>query len=151
MKLTKYTITSDLPLFPFDIRREPGDYVSEVQARSVSDGYHTFDDLYEHRNRLFIALCKIYDNYITPLNCKVKCWKSKLHDDGGMFDGDFIMGMTVEDVQPFNPNEPRKPDYYITYHLPLKYWGRAKVMELPRAPKWDGHTAEDVLERLLRL
>lgn len=24
---------------------------------------------------LFIALCKIYDNYITPFNTKVKCWK----------------------------------------------------------------------------
>ena len=23
----------------------------------VSDGFHTFQELYEHRNRLFIALC----------------------------------------------------------------------------------------------
>lgn len=26
-------------------------------AGEVSDGYHTFDELYEHRVALFIALC----------------------------------------------------------------------------------------------
>ena len=41
----------------------------------------------------------------------------------------------------------------ITYHLPEKYWEEvsdfASVLE--KAPEFDGHTPEDVLERLNKL
>ncbi len=121
----------------------------EVEAEMVSDGYHTMDELYEHRHRLYLALVKIYDNYLTPYGCDVVCWRSKFHDDGYMFPGYFILGMTVTKPK-FKAEEP--PDkFYITYHLPVKYWQLANVIELPRAPKYDGHTPNDVLERLLRL
>lgn len=120
-----------------------------IQADEISDEYHTMSELYDHRNRLFLALVKYYDNYVTPLRCNVVCWKSKKHKDGTMFEGDFILGMTVTKPSFEAGKEPEK--YQITYHLPLKYWDIAKVMELHTAPEWDGHTSDDVLERLLRL
>lgn len=112
-------------------------------AKDVNDGYHTFTELYNHRHALFCALCKIYDNYITPLNTRVKCWKSKLHDDGTMFEGWFIAGMTVLEIE--------GPPTYITYHLPMEWWDKFKLKEIERAPVWDGHTPNDVIQRLVKL
>lgn len=109
----------------------------------VSDGHHTMSELYEHRHTLFIALLKIYDNYITPLNTRVTCWKSKLHSDGTMFEGWFIAGMQVKQFD--------GTVKYITYHMPMHFWEKAKVMELLRAPEWDGHDSNEVLKRLEEL
>lgn len=110
---------------------------------TVTDGYHTMEELYAHRYELFIALCKIYDNYVTPLNCRVKCWKSKFHHDGTMFPDSFIMGMTIVEFE--------KPDSQITYHLPIRYWNLINLTELDLAPKWDGHDSQEVLRRLRKL
>jgi hypothetical protein len=124
--------------------------VEKEIVEGISDGYHTMSELYEHRHRLFLALTKIYDNYITPLDSHVRCWKSRLHDDGSSYEGWFILGMTVTRPRStFNPEEP-PTKYLISYHLPNKYWDLAKVNELEKAP-YDGHTSKDVLERLLRL
>lgn len=92
-----------------------------------SDGYHTFDELYKHRYALYIRLCKY----------EPSCWKSKLHSDNTMFDGEFIMGFTNE----YNEQ--------ITYHLPLKLWDRCDfATTLDSAPEWDGHTSDMVIARL---
>lgn len=95
----------------------------------ISDGYHTFNELYEHRCSLFLALM--------ASNPAIS-WASTLHDDGSSFDGWFIAGM--------NP-----PTGMVTYHLPAGMWSLAcetKATILERAPKWDGHTAADVVKRL---
>jgi hypothetical protein len=104
------------------------------------DGYHTFDELYEHRIRLFIALCRYFiqgkrhDDYRTV-------WASTLHSDGTSFGDWFILGLG-----------DTKGDQ-ITYHLPARFWEEvtqfAEVLE--RAPEYDGHTSGDVLERLKAL
>jgi hypothetical protein len=96
---------------------------------NVSDGYHTFNELYAHRCSLFAALMLAY---------KDLSWISKLHDDGTMFDGWFIAGMNL-------------PSGVITYHLPVdQFWDKVSgISELERAPLWDGHTPNDVLLRLL--
>jgi hypothetical protein len=106
----------------------------QAEMGEVSDGYHTFNELYEHRHALFIALCRTG----VPI-CDL--WRSRLHADGSMFDGWFIMGiMSV------------LPQKQITYHLPLRLWDRTNfVPTLERAPKWDGHTSTDVIERLYKL
>lgn len=124
-----------------------------VKAESVGDEYHTMEELYEHRYELYLALVKIYDNYVTPLGTKVRCWKSKLHFDGTMFEGDFILGMKTNKDKGFHVEDGKIVDEweYITYHLPMKYWNRANVIELERAPEWDGHTSKDVLKRLAAL
>lgn len=118
-------------------------YNEIVQANEVFDGYHTFTELYEHRLALTVALFKIYDNYLTPLRSRVKSWKSKLHHDGTMFQGYFIVGMSVLD---WNGKTQQ-----ITYHYELQHWDKFNVMELDRAPVYDGHTAQDVIERLMKL
>lgn len=94
----------------------------------TSDGYHTFNELYYHRMILFAVICNTY---------KSKSWKSKLHDDGTMFDNYFIVGVTT-------------PQGEYTYHYEMKYWNIFKVTEINNAPTWDGHKPEDIT-RLLSL
>ena len=93
---------------------------------SISDGYHTFDELYYHRMRLFSVICN--------QNWK-KAWKSKLHSDGTMFENYFIVGVKTVDGE-------------ATYHYHMEHWDDFDVKEIERAPEWDGHTSDDVLERL---
>ncbi len=95
---------------------------------NTSDGYHTFNELYEHRIALYLVLCNIFPD---------KFWKSKKHEDGSSFDGWFILG---GDLGTGN----------ISYHLPISKWDIAECRELPLGKKWDGHTAADVVERLSR-
>lgn len=106
------------------------------------DGYHTFDELYDHRFTLFIALCRVLLEKAVPgepyLNGGI--WRSKLHRDGTMFDGWFVMGIRTDH------------SHQITYHLPLSRWAETDfAFTYKRAPEWDGHTSDDVIDRLKRL
>lgn len=148
-KLSMYYLKSDLPIFPVDCKSERGNYEVQVQARDVSDGYHTFTELYEHRHALYLALVKMYDNYITPLNCRVKCWKARVHDDGSTYEGWFLLGMSVTRPSFVEGADPEQWD--ISYHLPNKYWNMANVIALEKAPKFTGYTPNDVIQRLLKL
>lgn len=97
---------------------------------STSDGYHTFDELYEHRHTLFIALCR-------ALTASHYIWRSRHHSDGSQFKGWFVMGIDVAEGK------------QITYHLPDRLWDSTSFVEaLWRAPPFDGHTSDDVLKRL---
>lgn len=101
-----------------------------LESGDLSDGYHTFNQLYNQRLILSAALCNAYPE---------KCWKSCKHEDGNLcFDGNwFIIGFDTADGS-------------YTYHYPLKFWDLFSYQELPVAKHWDGHTADDV-ERLLKL
>ena len=103
-----------------DRAREEGKKVTG----ETSDGYHTFNELYEHRHLLFSKLAE---------------WKSKKHSDGTMFDDWFIAGIGKDKGE------------QITYHIPLRLWDSFNCEELDTAPEWDGHTANDVLKRLSKL
>ena len=93
----------------------------------MSDGYHTFNELYHHRAILFSVICNSNPD---------KAWKSKLHDTGDMYDGMFIVGIET-------------PQGQATYHYDINpYWDMFKVKELEKAPKWDGHTPKDAIERI---
>lgn len=98
----------------------------DISRGEISDGYHTFNELYYHRMLLFSIICN---------QNKDVAWKSKLHDDGTMFDGYFIVGITT-------------PKGDFTYHYELKDWDMFDVKELKRAPKWDGHQPEDIVRLL---
>jgi hypothetical protein len=98
-------------------------------AGKVSDGYHTFDELYDHRCVLFMA-------FIEAVRDTRLCWKSRKHSDGEEWPGWFIAGTTLNGKS-------------ITYHLPEKYWDICGAQEQETAPEWDGHTSADVLARLL--
>jgi len=119
------------------------EYQDDNDRLEVSDGYHTMSELYEHRFALFAALVKIYDNYITPLGSRVMCAKSKLHYDGTMFDGWFIVIMVIHNMDTTSQQ--------ITYHLPMSWWDKFNIIERERMWVWDGHTSDDVIKRLLEL
>lgn len=103
------------------------------------DGYHTFEELYDHRITLFITLCRICANDITEYKF-IYVWRSKLHSDGSSFEGWFVLGIGKEKGE------------QITYHLPLDRWEETNFAEtLEKAPEYDGHTSGDVLERLKNL
>ena len=92
-----------------------------------SDGYHTFNELYHHRAVLFSVICNTFP---------AKAWKSKLHDTGDMYEGMFIVGIETKQGQ-------------ATYHYDIEpYWDMFKVKELEKAPKWDGHSPSDAIERI---
>jgi hypothetical protein len=100
------------------------------------DGYHTWDELYDHRITLFIALCRVIDS--PRLNKQT--WRSKLHSDGTCLDGWFVLGLG------------KKTGKQITYHIPLERWDETWFAEIfETAPEYDGHTSDDVLERLKAL
>ena len=97
----------------------------------ISDGYHTFDELYEHRNLLFLNLMRCNS---------ASAWVSRMHSDGSVIDGWFIAGIEL-------------PTGQISYHLPAELWEVACQYSgtiHDRAP-WDGHTSNNVLERLREL
>jgi len=99
-------------------------------TNEISDGYHTFGELYEHRSALWMALA------LTP---DIHAWKSRQHEIGGaeMFPGYFIVGAQLPGAGP------------VTYHLEEKYWDLCPGDELQNALAYDGHTAPDVVQRLL--
>lgn len=109
--------------------------VSKGKTGSISDGYHTFDELYAHRAELFITLCRTLI-LAQPLPIT---WRSKLHSDGSSYDGWFILGIGT------------KPGEQMTYHLPIDRWNdtdNCVYITFNKAPEFDGHTSKDVLERL---
>ena len=97
----------------------------------LSDGFHTFNSLYEQRMILFAALVKAY---------KDKAWKSYRHEDGEYCFGGgwFIVGIDT-------------PEGSYTYHYENKYWDMFDCIDLPRAKHWDGHTEADAETRLMSL
>ena len=102
----------------------------DMDTDEVSDGYHTFGELYDHRRALTAALAAERADI---------AWRSKAHhpDDGPMQGGYFIMGIDT-------------PAGMITYHYKLSHWDDfAEVPELEHAPKWDGTTPRDTVVRLL--
>lgn len=132
------------------------------------DGYHTFDELYDHRITLFIALCRklsvptieaattftaekakevqaaMRKGGVVQVPAKYipahQVWRSHQHADGSIIHHWSVLGIDKE------------PGKQITYHIPLTRWGECDFAEtLDRAPEWDGHTSADVLERIKAL
>lgn len=99
-----------------------------IETKDVSDGNHTFEELYEHRCILFATLVN--------LNHQVS-WKSRFHHDGTMYDDYFIVGIDT-------------PAGTYSYHYHLENWELFECEEIERAPEWDGHQPKDVV-RLLSL
>lgn len=108
-----------------------GDVIDAPTAdvEKMSDGYHTFADLYEQRLILSAALAKNNPH----------AWKSKRHEDGSVpFGGGwFIMGFDTDEG-------------CYTYHYELKDWDLFQCEELDKGKPWDGHTSKDV-RRLLSI
>lgn len=89
---------------------------------SISDGYHTMDELYYHRGVLFSVVCN---------QNRSLAWKSRKHSDGTMCDGMFIAGINT-------------PEGQYTYHCENDLWDLFNIKEIDNAPEWDGHEPKDV-------
>jgi hypothetical protein len=110
--------------------RRAADAAREVDGKTVSDGYHTFGELYAHRRALMLVLMRSHP---------ADSWRSREHHpaDGPMFDGDFIVGIDA-------------PTGGIRYHVGVEHWSMFDfAITLPHAPKWDGAGPDATVERLL--
>lgn len=113
----------------------------------VTDGYHTFGELYHYRalynaawlNELYDSLLDNRDHgYIHSHHLKAwdihRSWK---HSDGkDCFGGGWFIVMV--DL----------PTGQVSNHYEAEYWDLFKIPEKKRASKWDGHTPEEAAERL---
>ena len=106
------------------------DVANVDDIEDLSDGFHTFNDLYEQRMYLFAALVRAY---------KDRAWKSLRHEDGELCFGGgwFIVGIDT-------------PEGSYTYHYRNKYFDLFDCQILDYARHWDGHTDKDVV-RLMSL
>ena len=96
----------------------------------LSDGFHTFRQLYYQRMMLFATIVK---------QNKDRAWKSLRHEDGELCFGGgwFIVGIDT-------------PEGSYTYHYEDNYFSLFDCEELECGKHWDGHTEKDVT-RLLSL
>lgn len=105
---------------------------SKGGVSDMSDGFHTFKE-YETFRMLYNAAL---------FNClvnKCKVCKSMYHDDGEKpFGGGYFVVYA------------ELPMGQISNHYELKYWDLFNIPVVNKAPKWDGHTTFDVVDRLLR-
>ena len=102
----------------------------QSQVPQISDGYHTFEELYDHRAKLFAVICIVYNKI---------AWKSLVHNDGTMYDGMFIVGIDT-------------PEGQATYHYDVaKYWDLFEIPELKYSPVYDGHSPSEAICRILSL
>ena len=114
------------------IERAPAVDAVEIPPTGVgdlSDGYHTFNELYHHRAILFSVICNNHPEI---------AWKSMRHNEPNspMYDGMFIVGIET-------------PQGQATYHYDIDpYWDMFKVKELDLAPAWDGHTPDEAIRRI---
>lgn len=98
-----------------------------AEAASLSDGYHTLQELYDHRHALTLAL----------VASGVPAWISTQHAAGDvpMYEGYFIIGLDL--------SSRLGGTYEVRYHMPLKYWQtalRAGAEARLEAPPWDGRS-----------
>ena len=99
-------------------------------AEEISDGFHTMAELYHHRAILFSVIVRDHQEL---------AWKSKMHHDGTMYDGMFIVGIDTHDGQ-------------ASYHYDIDpYWDMFDCKELENAPEFDGHTPAEAIERISAL
>jgi hypothetical protein len=106
----------------------------------ISDGYHTFNELYRFRTLYHAAFVTqlhlryaefVDDTFPGP---SVKSWK---HSDGEpCFGGGWFIVVT------------KLPTGQISNHYEAKHWDLFHIPDVEEAPMFDGHTPADVLDRL---
>lgn len=107
----------------------------KVDMGEVSDGYHTFNELYEYRMlynaALFNEFAKqgLYDIH-----------KSRRHSDGDIPFGDPNWFIVMAEL----------PTGQVSNHYEMKDWDKFQVPEREFSNRWDGHSPKDVTERLTK-
>ena len=104
-----------------------------IAENEISDGYHSFEDLYEFR-KLYNAL--LFNEWAKTGDIEV--YKSKKHYDGEeCFGGGWFIVVAI------------LPTGQISNHYKIKDWDLFKIPEYEKSKyEFDGHTAFDVMERM---
>lgn len=101
-------------------------------TENTSDGYHTFKELYEFRKLLNAQLFNEWS-----VQGKYSVHKSYRHGDGELaFGGGWFIVMAT------------LPTGQISFHYENKDWDLFNCEIREKANVWDGHTPQDVLNRL---
>lgn len=101
----------------------------QTDMGEVSDGYHTFNELYYYR--------MLYNAAFFNLLPKERVHKSKRHHTGEeCFGGGWFIVMA------------NLPTGQVSNHYELKDWDLFKVPEKEFADEWDGHTPQEAAERI---
>ena len=97
----------------------------------ISDGYHTFNELYKYR--------MLYNAAFFNMLPKDIVHKSKKHHDGEeCFGGGWFIVMA------------NLPTGQISNHYELKDWDLFQIPEKYIADEWDGHTPQEAADRLFK-
>jgi hypothetical protein len=151
-------LLDDLPLVskPYTSEDALNNLIKTMKAdtNKISDGYHTFEELYEFRKVFNAALFNEWaiqkinnhqrwvkeDNQPAYLP-KYDVHKSWKHNDGELcFGGGWFIVVAV------------LPTGQISNHYEAKDWDLFKIPVVEKAKyEFDGHTAKDVLNRLKNL
>lgn len=130
---------------------EINEAIKHVESNLISDGWHTFGELYEFRKVYNAALFNEWAQQqqasetefvhldVPRLLPKYDVHKSWRHNDGELcFGGGWFIVVAV------------LPTGQISNHYEAKDWDLFRIPEAPTAKyEWDGHTSEDVLKRLM--
>jgi len=118
-----------------DINEEIKLNIDNIDTDLISDGWHTFGELYRHRSVLFIKLAKVM-----AMNKKYFVYKARKHSDGTIMDGCFNLGVRLPD------------ETYIAYHLFNEDWETCDfAQELETSPIKGRYTSNDALDNLKKI
>lgn len=98
----------------------------KIVSNDISDGYHTFDELYEHRIALYC--------YCIRTGALIPDYAVFEHFEGW----DLVVCLTQAGEQ-------------VSYHVPIIYrekWTESFPIIDYDPSRWDGHTSGNVVERL---
>lgn len=130
---------------------------SDIDTNLITDGYHTFNELYEFRKMynavLFNSWAKEYmlkeqqiKNGFTQANMAFPLYD--VHKSWKHYDGEWCF----EQEKVWFIVSAMLPTGLISNHYKAEDWDLFKVPEVEKALfKFDGHTAQDVLTRLKAL
>lgn len=131
---------------------QDGSKRNRIDANDVSDGYHTFGQLYDCRLAYNAALFNEWGKFggttynkgtkeLEPFPPKYNVHKSLRHYDGELcFGGGWFIVVAI------------LPTGQISNHYKVEDWDLFKIPETEKAlVEFDGHTTDDVITRLLNL
>lgn len=109
------------------------DNIPSFEENQISDGYHTFDELYEFRKVYNAALFKEWSE-----QGKYEVHKSIRHNDGELcFGGGWFIVVAI------------LPTGQISNHYKIADWDLFKIEAFDKAKyPFDGHSGKDVIDRL---
>lgn len=97
----------------------------------ISDGFHTFDELYEYR---MLYNAHAVEGWMLRGYPVVKSWE---HSDGEECFGGGWFVVTAQ-----------LPSGQVSNHYEGVHWGLFSCPAVETAPEWDGHTPADAANRL---